>query len=334
MWTTGACTVENYTDSKQGKKGEFHHTLGFVVVEIVDDHIFHCRQVTADDNGDFCDLYYGVKSGKVAEITSISTLVMGDIHLGQDNPQVMERTKRLLNLMRPDHTVIHDIFDGQAINHHEEKDPILQYHRHKDGTNILKDEVDRMLTWIEGWKSFNLVVVRSNHDDFVDRWIKSSDWKKNTINSIEYMQYAIALLTKEADNGIIPYIINKHYPDVTCLGINDSFRVHEWELASHGHIGCNGSRGSVEQFRRLNTKMVTAHSHTPERKDGALSVGTSTNLKMGYNVGASSWLHSHVIIHNNGKAQHINFIEGEFTTLKHSKERGETTSKKKTVKSK
>ena len=30
MLTTGACTVPNYTDSKAGKKGEFHHTLGAV----------------------------------------------------------------------------------------------------------------------------------------------------------------------------------------------------------------------------------------------------------------------------------------------------------------
>ena len=36
MMTTGSCTVKNYTDSKAGKKGEFHHTLGFVIIEIKD----------------------------------------------------------------------------------------------------------------------------------------------------------------------------------------------------------------------------------------------------------------------------------------------------------
>ena len=45
MLTTGACTVKNYTDSKSGKKGEFHHTLGFVIVEIKDDETFFIRQV-------------------------------------------------------------------------------------------------------------------------------------------------------------------------------------------------------------------------------------------------------------------------------------------------
>jgi transposase len=34
MLTTGSVTMQNYTDSKSGKVGEFHHTFGFVVVEI------------------------------------------------------------------------------------------------------------------------------------------------------------------------------------------------------------------------------------------------------------------------------------------------------------
>jgi hypothetical protein len=48
MVTTGAVTLSNYTDSKSGKKGEFHHTLGFVVVEIKDDDTFFIRPVTAE----------------------------------------------------------------------------------------------------------------------------------------------------------------------------------------------------------------------------------------------------------------------------------------------
>ena len=36
MLTTGSCTKKNYTDSKAGKKGEFHHVIGFTIVEIED----------------------------------------------------------------------------------------------------------------------------------------------------------------------------------------------------------------------------------------------------------------------------------------------------------
>ena len=63
------------------------------------------------------------------------------------------------------------------------------------------------------------------------------------------------------------------------------------------------------------------HYHSPQRKDGALAVGTSTKLRVGYNNGPSSWLQSHVIIHKNGKAQHINFFKNKkgdinYTTFK------------------
>ena len=86
-------------------------------------------------------------------------------------------------------------------------------------------------------------------------------------------------------------------------------------IKADSHISANGSRGSLLQFRKLNTKIVVGHYHSPERKDGALSVGTSTKLRLGYNLGPSSWLQGHVIIHNDGRAQHINFFDGEFTTF-------------------
>jgi hypothetical protein len=86
-------------------------------------------------------------------------------------------------------------------------------------------------------------------------------------------------------------------------------------------MGSNGSRGSLLQFRKLNTKIVVGHYHSPGRKDGALAVGTTTKLRVGYNNGPSSWLQSHVIIHKDGRAQHINFIKDNknnmgYTTLK------------------
>jgi hypothetical protein len=115
--------------------------------------------------------------------------------------------------------------------------------------------------------------------------------------------------------GVIPSIINEKFPKFITLGRSASYRVKDWELGQHGDIGSNGSRGSLLQFRKLNTKIVVGHYHSPGRKDGALAVGTSTKLRVGYNRGASSWLQSHVVIHTDGRAQHINFIDGEFTTF-------------------
>jgi len=116
---------------------------------------------------------------------------------------------------------------------------------------------------------------------------------------------------------LIPYILKQHYGDgITTLDIDDSYKINGWEVGQHGHLGVNGSRGNINQFRRLNTKIITAHAHSPERKDGAVQVGTYTKLKMDYNVGPSSWMHCGAIIHENGKVQQILIMEDKkFTTL-------------------
>lgn len=324
MLTTGAVTVMNYTDSKSGKKGEFHHVFGFVVVEIKDKDTFFVRQVTADDKtGAFTDLFYKVENGQVNKIDSMVAIVLGDIHYGHHDQQVLDKTFELMDIVSPEHIILHDVFDGNSISHHELKDPFIQYAKEIKGTNSVEKEIQQMLDGLKAFEKYkNVVIVRSNHDDFLDRWLKNEDWKKQptTKNSLAYMEYSASLLKQYAENpydvkGVIPALINQKYPKFITLGRRSSYRVKNWELGQHGDFAANGAKGSLVNFRKLNTKIIVGHYHQPGRKDGALSVGTSTNLRVGYNVGASSWLQSHVIIHNDGRAQHINFIDGEYTTL-------------------
>jgi len=329
MLTTGSCTQMNYTDSKSGKQGEFHHTLGFVVVEIKDKDTFFVRQVTANDRtGSFTDLFNKVEDSVVKRINTIAAAVLGDIHYGHHDQQVLDKTFELLETLKPKHVVLHDVFDGDSISHHQMKDPFIQFGKEVKGTNSLEKEVNAMITGLKPFQKFeNVVIVRSNHDDFLDRWLKNEDWKKQPTskNSLVYMEYSAMLLKQYALNsdevkGVIPEIINKHYPAFKTLGRREAYTVKNWELGQHGDIGASGTRGSLLQFRKLNTKIVVGHYHSPSRKDGALAVGTSTNLRVGYNLGPSSWLQSHVLIHEDGKAQHINFIQDKngntgFTTL-------------------
>jgi hypothetical protein len=228
--------------------------------------------------------------------------------------------------IKPRHVVLHDVFDGYSVSHHEMKDPFTQYRKEVKGTNCLESEIDYMLNQLKRFTEFdNVVIVRSNHDDFLDRWLKNGDWKKQPTskNSMAYMEFSQMLLKQYAESesssdikGVIPELINRSYPEFITLGRSDSYVVNGWELACHGDVGSNGSRGSLNQFRKLNTKIIVAHYHSPGRKDGALAVGTSTKMRIGYNIGPSGWLQSHVIIHPNGKAQHINFIDSDFTTFK------------------
>jgi len=324
MLTTGSVTIKNYTDSKSGKKGEFHHTLGFVIVEIKDKNTFFVRQVTAHHKtGAFSDLFFYVNNGKVNKLKNIAGIVWGDIHSGHHDQGLVKKTHELLGVLIPEHVILHDIYDGNSINPHEVKDPFLQYGKDIKGLNSVDKEIGEMIALLKPFEKYKKVIIdRSNHDDFLDRWLKNEDWKKQPSckNSLAYMEFSTMLLKQYAKNpynvkGIIPEIINKYYPKFITLGRNQSYKVLDWEVGQHGDVGSNGSKGSLLQFRKLNTKIIVGHYHSPGRKDGALAVGTSTHLRVGYNIGPSSWLQSHVLIHNDGKAQHINFINNDFTTL-------------------
>jgi hypothetical protein len=325
MVTTGAVTLKNYTDTKAGKKGEFHHTFGFIIVEIKDNDTFFIRQVTADDkSGSFTDLIYRVENKEVNKINTLEGIVLGDLHCGHHDDYVLTQTEKFIHHIKPKNVVLHDVFDGDSINHHTMKDPFIQYGKEVNGTNDLGSELDNMMTILARFKDFeNVVIVRSNHDDFLDRWLKNEDWKKQPTfkNAPLYMELSSKLLKQHAKynnnvKGIIPELINEKFPNYITLGRNSSYKIKGYECGLHGDIASNGSRGSIENFRKLNTKMIMGHFHTPGRKDNVIATGTSTKLRLGYNLGPSSWLQSHVIIHHDGRAQHINFINGEFTTFK------------------
>ena len=329
MLTTGAVTLMNYTDSKAGKNGEFHHTYGFVIVEIKDDETFYVRQVTADDKtGAFTDLCYRVDNSEINKVNSLAAAVLGDIHYGSHDQTLINLTHELLDKIVPDNVILHDVFDGLSINHHNIDDAYVQYGKEIHNTNSLQKEIDEMIDGLKLFEKYKkVVIVRSNHDDFLDRWLKNQDWKKQPTakNHKLYMKYSAMLLEQfEKDmynvKGVIPEIINTAFPNFITLRRNDSYRIKNWELSQHGDQGTNGSRGSLNQFRTLNTKIVVGHYHSPGRKDGALAVGTSTKLRLGYNFGASSWAQAHVLIHNDGRAQHITFVNDEkgnigFTTF-------------------
>lgn len=314
LLSTGACTIENYTDSKAGKKGEFHHSLGFIIVELDGDN-FHIRQVSADENGNFYDLFKRVKNGVVKKNKKgCEAAILGDIHLQHNDLKATSATFKLLDKMKPKHTLIHDIIDCESISHHDLKDPFRLLKKEDEGTDDLAQELSDMIKWLNDKEKYNLVIVRSNHDDFLDRWLKNSDWRK-VGNKKMYLEGANILANEKVaqEKGVIPYLIEEAFGDkIITLGLDDSYRVLGWELGIHGHVGASGARGSHITFKNMNTKNVTGHVHHPHREDGHMSVGTLTKLKLSYNKGLSNWMHSNVLIYPDGKAQHIHIINGKY----------------------
>lgn len=313
LLTTGAVTIENYTDTKIGKQSEFNHQLGAVIVEL-DGDIFHIRQIIADKNGNFYDLGYKAKNGFIYGNNKIEAIVLGDIHLTSEHKENVDLTFDIINRFSPKHVVLHDIADMSSISHHEKRNPFQLLRREQDGSNSLKKELDYIVDWFKARPKLNYIIPSANHNDFIDRWLQNDDWRKEN-NKAEYLKYANITAQGLAPKGIIAYILETEFDHIKCLGVDESYSVLDWELSLHGDRGASGSRGSITQFKNLNVKSITGHSHSSSKTDGHLCVGTLTLLRMGYNLGMSSWNASNVVIYPNGKAQHIHITKGKYTTL-------------------
>lgn len=321
MLTTGSVTIPNYTDTKAGKKGEWEHEFGFVVVEIVDSELFYVRQVIAEDSGDFYDLVYKVSNGVVEEDRNEETVVVfGDSHFGQEDSEAHATAVEVAKKLNAKNVVLHDVFNGITINHHELNNPIKQL-TSEPLFGSVQEEIEYMLDKIEEVRDnteANVHIVQSNHDLFLEKWLEKADLKSTPFKS-EYIMFLNLLVEdKNSRKGIIKRLIDHRFKGeaVFTYTVDDSFRVKDVELGFHGHLGGNGARGNVNGFRVLNTKTVTAHQHSPKRRGGAVVVGTLTKKDLGYNKGASNWVQGVGVLYPNGKVSHIHIIDGKYTTFK------------------
>jgi hypothetical protein len=315
--TTGACTIKDYSLSNAGFLGEFHHILGFAIVEIRDNNIFHVRQVSADENGDFIDICMVVKDGVVTKGSIPEAIIFGDLHAGFHDEQRVDIAMEIYSRMKPKNVVLHDVFDGYSINPHEKDSPIKRLKMHKQGKLCLATEIEDLMNLLSKFnESFeNIHIVKSNHDLFLDRYINGTDWRKDLINAEIYFELAAKAVS--AENGLIPCLIEEYLEgQINCLGYNDSLVIANHELALHGDKGSNGSKGSPRSFSRLPDKCIVAHGHGTWVLDGAMQVGTCTKIQEGYAVGLSSWIWADAILHPNGKAQLLIWEDNyTFTTL-------------------
>lgn len=295
MMTTGVCTQPNYTDSKAGKKGAFHHTFGFVIATEFDFH-----QVTATDSGDFIDYEFMVTDGQVLQAPPLKALVFGDIHTAKLTEESRSRMMYRIRKLKPELVVLHDVLDCESVNPHEEKNPILKAKRYASGKGDLAAEIDQALLFLKKIRKLcrNVVIVRSNHDDMLDRYLINTDWRKDLPNAEKYAEFLQIALKH---GSVFPYLAKKI--GVTATNVNDSVKVMGIELNLHGDRGANGSRGSSVQFKNLSSKTIVAHAHTPYRHAGCVGVGCQ-DLEHGYNEGLSSWGIGDASIDVFGKIQH------------------------------
>lgn len=307
MCSTGAITVRNYTDSRAGKTSEFHHVYGALVVELRGP-IFHLRQINAAHDGSFTDLDKKYTPRDVTAAPRAAALVLGDLHRDSLDPGVERAVfgrKGMIEVLRPRNVVYHDLFDGASCNPHTAGNPFVKVGLQQRGADDIRAELKRAIDFVVSHaKGHRAVVVASNHGDFLQRWM-ATDWRQDPKNADLYLQTALALV-QSAQAGdperfdAFGYWMSKATrgnPNIKALARDESFTVDGVALDLHGDRGSNGARGSLRGFKRLGARTVTGHSHTPGIDGGAWAVGTCSRLRLGYNSGPSSWLHTMAVIY-------------------------------------
>lgn len=308
LTTTGACTVPNYSASKAGRKAQAHHVLGAVIVEITDKGLFHLRHVNAAKDGSFIDLGTHYKTD-ATPAPPAEALVLGDLHAEQVDEAALAASIEQVHAVQAKRIVLHDVLDFRARNHHNNT-----WHLHS-GPQDVEEEL---------WNTANVItelaehadevlIVQSNHDEALDRWLLEADPKRDPQNALLYHQLWYELLQQHPRPPAFEHWCKGKLPDnVKFLRRNSNYSVKGIALSFHGDKGINGARGSINQYAKLGTKSVIGHSHCPGIRDGAYQVGVIGKLDQGYNHTPSSWLHSNCVVYSNGKRALLNIVEGKW----------------------
>jgi len=312
---TGASTHPYYRDNRLGRIASKDHVYGALMVELDGNKRYHFRQLTALKNGKFCDLGVLYDNNR-AVVERPEAMVLGDWHVGDTDEQVRLETFDMIRRYKPKRVFIHDFFNGYSINHHNLGQIVTQANQYQEHGLNLGSELalcgDEMFALYDALPSDSeLVFVRSNHDEFLSRYLQSGRF----INEPQNILIASKLLTAylEGKDPLRAGIgITHEIPrNVTFLERDERYLVRGWQLGEHGDVGANGARGSIRSTENALGKSISGHKHTPEIQRNTYVVGTSTRLKLDYNRGYSSWFNTHAFLYSNGKSQLINIVDGK-----------------------
>ena len=319
-------TTQNYMSERLAYIAAHDHVIGAIIVELEEGgELFHYRQIQADEDGSFYDIagcklrkYTATGVKEVKEKDGAGAFVLGDWHSGETDPVVIQAWKQLCAIVKPDYAVVHDCFNGLSINHHEEEDQIKKAQRANNQQLDLEAELCQLANDLDILSSFakkEVVLVKSNHDDFLMKYLKKGKYVEDPQNHMFSLDLAKAAI--RGDDPLqfaIEQIVGlSESTKVRWLKRNEDFKVARIQLGAHGDKGPNGSRGFLATMEESYGYCVTGHSHVPQILRGAWSVGTTSFLTLDYNKDCpSSWMNTSCIVYPNGQRQLINCVFGRF----------------------
>lgn len=300
--STGTISEVDYKQTISGCIDLKYHTYGAILLTFDKKAKRYVVRNLMYKDGKICDLNVEYTSKKVSKIKNVPTLVLGDLHLPEEDNDSIEATREQFKLLSPENVMIHDIASWNSISHHEANKHLTRCKNKTEETFTLEKEIETVVkhltSFTKGFEHIKFNVVNSNHDGFIEKWLDTGEFVKDTANA----KIGAKLFLQYLDNkNIFSSILPKNFK---MLRRNESFNILGYELSEHGDCGISGARGSINSFNKSFEKIVIGHTHSPEIFEKTIVVGTLSKLKLNYNQqGMTTWCAANAVIHNNGTFQ-------------------------------
>ena len=337
VMTTGAVTCPKVIPRKAGIKSIFHHVLGATVVEFDETGNLFCRQISASKDGSFYDLDTFTANGLTTLGHRARAVVFGDLHSakldGSQNLRISlgAGSKSVLSVLKPELAILHDIHDQEIASHHNVNDCGKDYELAVRGRTELEGEIRKsldILNRLRGRDDLRVLVIESNHDLALERYIREGRYRKHGLNMSFGLKLDAAYTAWRGRVGealdaksalpkfsVLEYAIRDMQPKglehVSWVYDGTSYLVDGIEVGHHGFRGCNGAKGTVPGFANIGRRISIGDKHSPEILDGVYTAGVM-ELQHGYNKGPSGWGVAHIVQYPNGKRTLITLQNGKW----------------------
>lgn len=331
VYTTGAVTQRNYTQTKAGLKAEFHHAYAALIVEVNHKGEWWVRQINADSDGTFYDIpnlgIHGctrVKDGKVEHGKRTEAINWGDVHFSEMEPDVYATNWHrggILDTLGPRYQFLHDTLSFRSRTHHEENSFGKMLAKHYNEEESVEAELFKTADAVRGTfhADVETVIINSNHDNHGEQWLDRADYRRDPINAEIFLEAQLDRVRaiksgKEWDfltwalgkYGVHPTIVPKDGSFIICPEASGGI-----ECGLHGDLGPNGARGSTQNLTKLARRINKGHDHSATIRDGVYSAG-ACRVRFPYMKGPGSHSISHILTYPNGKRTLITVWKGKF----------------------
>lgn len=322
-YTTGTVTQRNYIQKRAGLKAEFHHCYGALLVEVTEDG-WWVRQLNADARSRIFDIggENGVilaENGEIYDVADegVEAISWGDVHLREVDPDVRRMAwgpGGMLDTLKPKHQFMHDLLDPPR-NHWDMRDPHIMFEQYVEGQERMAAMCTEVVSFLNEESArpwCQTIVVDSNHDNMIERWLREADYRRDPPNALFFLRCQLAkyesIFKKDRNFHLVEHALRSLGCDegVRFLREDESFVICRdskggIECGHHGHLGPNGARGSAQNYAKMGRRVNRCHDHSAGIHDGVFTGGTSSKMDLGFNKGPSSWSNSHIVTYTNGK---------------------------------